>query len=356
MPGIFYLCKPNRKDIEMKIWICCLLFLVESSFLAWGESGKNIFRVMCYNVENYFDCVDDSLTRDEEYLPGGVRGWNYNRYVHKQYNIARVIAAVGEWDPPALVGLCEVESRRGLFDLVRGPLKNLHYRFVHHDSPDARGVDVALLYLPEMFNILHDEAIRITFTDAPNHTTRDILYVSGRVPSGDTLHVFVCHFPSRLGGEMESAGRRKDAALILRNQIDIIQEKNAKANILIMGDFNDYPDNTSLHEVLQAYEPEEPYYQASLYNLMFPLHKEGKGTHKHEAEWGALDQIIVSGQLLTHQQGFYTTSNDVHIYSVNFLLEDDLKYLGKKPFRTYSGMKYVGGFSDHLPVYIDFWY
>jgi hypothetical protein len=249
-----------------------------------------------------------------------------------------------------------VESRRGLFDLVRGPLNNLHYRFVHHDSPDARGVDVALLYLPEMFKVLRDEPIRIRFTDAPNSTTRDILYVCGRAQSGDTLHVFVCHFPSRLGGELESADRRCDAAKILRKHVNLIQEKDAKANILIMGDFNDYPDNTSLHDVLRAQEPREPFRKEYLYNLMFPLHKEGKGTHKHEAEWGALDQIIVSGYMLAQQRGLQTTPADVHIFNVDFLLEDDLKYLGKKPFRTYSGMKYVGGFSDHLPVYIDFWY
>lgn len=340
----------------MKIWMFCLLFLIESGSLIQGKSGKRVFRVMCYNVENYFDCVDDSLTRDEEYLPGGIRGWNYNRYVRKQYNIARVIAAVGAWEPPALVGFCEVESRRGLFDLVRGPLNNLHYRFIHHDSPDARGVDVALLYLPEMFKVLHDEPLRIRFTDAPNSTTRDILYFCGRIPSGDTLHVFVCHFPSRLGGELESADRRSDAANMLRKQVNFIQEKDARANILIMGDFNDYPDNTSLHDVLQAQEPREPFRKECLYNLMFPLHKEGKGTHKHEAEWGALDQIIVSGYMLDQQQGLYTTPADVHIFNVDFLLEDDMKYLGKKPFRTYSGMKYVGGFSDHLPVYIDFWY
>jgi len=334
----------------------CLLFLIESGVLAFGESGNRIFRAMCYNVENYFDCVDDSLTKDEEYLPGGVRGWNNNRYVRKQHNIARVIAAAGGWETPALVGLCEVESRRGLFDLIRGPLKNLYYRFVHYDSPDARGVDVALLYLPELFKVLHDEAIRVTFADAPGSTTRDVLYVCGRVPSGDSLHVFICHFPSRLGGELESADRRKDAAMILRKRINLIQDKDAKANILVMGDFNDYPDNASLLEVLQAREPEEPYRPETLYNLMFPLHKEGRGTHKHEAEWGALDQIVVSGHLLAQKQGLYTTPTDVHIFNVDFLLEDDLKYLGKKPFRTYSGMKYVGGFSDHLPVYIDFWY
>ncbi|MDD4488911.1 MAG: endonuclease [Paludibacter sp.] len=340
----------------MKIWMFFLLSLIESGVWVWGKSEKSVFRMMCYNVENYFDCVDDSLTKDEEYLPGGIRGWNYNRYVRKQHNIARVVASVGAWEPPALVGLCEVESRRGLFELVRGPLKNLHYRFVHYDSPDARGVDVALLYLPELFKVLHDEAISITFVDAPNSTTRDILYVCGKVPTGDTLHVFVCHFPSRLGGELESADRRKDAAMILRKRINIIQENNIKANVLVMGDFNDYPDNASLQEVLQARKPEVPFLPECLYNLMFPLHKEGKGTHKHEAEWGALDQIIVSGQLLDQQQHFYTKPTDVHIFNVDFLLVDDLKYLGKKPFRTYLGMKYTGGFSDHLPVYIDFWY
>ena len=162
----------------MKLSLFCLL-----SFLCLGVyafENENVFRVMCYNVENYFDCVDDPYTNDEEYLLGGIRGWNHTRYVEKQYNIARVVVAVGGWEPPALVGLCEVESQKAMHDLVVwSPLKNLQYRFVHHESPDIRGVDVALLYQPNAFKLLHDEPIRVTFTDAPHSTTRDILYVMG---------------------------------------------------------------------------------------------------------------------------------------------------------------------------------
>jgi endonuclease/exonuclease/phosphatase family metal-dependent hydrolase len=338
----------------MKNLLFLLLISCSVSVFASEKNDVRIFRVMCYNVENYFDCVDDTLTRDEEYLPGGIRGWNYSRYVQKQFNIARVIAAVGGWEPPALVGLCEVESRKAMFDLVRGSLKNLQYRFVHHESPDARGVDVALLFLPEYFELLYDEPLRVTFPDAPKATTRDILYVTGKVPTGDTLHVFVCHFPSRLGGELESAGRRNAAAGVLRNRIDEIFKMNADANVIVMGDFNDYPDNESMQLVLKAMSPEEPYQRSTLYNLMFPMHKAGTGTHKHEAEWGALDQIIVSANLLNRKGAFYAT--ETHIFNADFLLEDDAKHLGKKPFRTYTGMKYAGGFSDHLPIYTDFRY
>lgn len=338
----------------MKVLLCCLLSSLYVG--AYALDNESVFRVMCYNVENYFDCVDDPETKDEEYLPGGMRGWNYTRYVEKQYNIARVLAAIGEWEPPALVGLCEVESRKAMLDLVVwGPLKNLRYRFVHHESPDIRGIDVALLYQPDVFKLLHDEPIRVTFTDAPHSTTRDILYVMGELQSRDTLHVFVCHFPSRLGGELESESRRIDAARILRNKIDEIFDFDENAKIIIMGDFNDYPDNKSIYKVLQAQEPHTPFIPSSLYNLMYPKHQEGKGTHKHEGEWGVLDQLIVSGSLLDDRLQIHTTPSSVHIFEKDFLLEDDWKFLGKKPFRTYIGMKYAGGFSDHLPVYVDFY-
>ncbi len=312
------------------------------------------FRVMCYNVENYFDCVDDPDTHDEEYLPGGIRGWNYKRYQEKQYNISKVIACVGAWEAPSIVGLCEVESRKSMVDLVLwGPLKNLKYKFVHHESPDFRGIDVALLYQPEDFKLLYDEAIKVSFTDAPHSTTRDILYVMGELPSKDSLHVFVCHFPSRLGGEMESESRRCDASYILRQKIDYLIEKYRHPKIIIMGDFNDYPDNKSLVNVLNAAYPHAPFEADKLYNLMYPFQRLGVGTHKFQAEWGVLDQMIVSGSLLDNQAKIYTDTLNMHIFDADFLLEEDEKFLGRKPLRTYLGMKYTGGYSDHLPIYVD---
>lgn len=317
-------------------------------------TDKNPFRVMFYNVENLFDLDDDSLTRDEEYLPGGLRGWSYTRYRQKLINIGRVLVA-GGWNPPAIVGLCEIESRKVLTDLTRySPVNSLDYRFIHYESPDARGIDVALLYLPEYFRPVHHKPISVSYPHAPDSRTRDVLYVAGTVPTGDTLHCFVCHFPSRHGGELESEQNRKYVASVLRKEVDSVLTTNPESGILIMGDFNDYPDNASMKEVLKAYELNET--EGELVNLMFPFHRSGKGTHKHAGEWGALDQLIVSRTLLNTTATFYTRQESVAVFSPTFLLEEDSKFFGWKPFRTYTGMKYQGGYSDHLPVIIDFYY
>jgi predicted extracellular nuclease len=329
-----------------------------SSFSVSAQDNlKKNFKIVCYNVENFFDCVDDSLKADEEYLPGGMRGWNYTKYQAKQNNIAKVITAIGGWDAPALVGLCEVESRKALTDLTRySGLKSLKYEFSHFESPDVRGIDVALLYQPEVFTPVHEEAIAVFFPQSPATKTRDILLVSGIVPTGDTLNVFVCHFPSRLGGELESENRRVTVASTLRAKVDSLYNINPAANIVVMGDFNDYPDNASITETLKAEKPGGNTATENLYNLAYPLYLSGKGTHKYEGEWGMLDQFIVSGNLLDASKRFYTRIEDARVFDAGFLLEDDLTHLGKKPFRTYTGMKFNGGFSDHLPVYCDFWY
>ncbi len=241
-------------------------------------------------------------------------------------------------------------------DLTRySPLKSFNYKFIHYDSPDTRGVDVALLYHPYQFFPLDHEAIRINFPEK-NRTTRDILYVKGTTLSDDTLHIFLNHFPSRYGGELESEDRRVFVASVLRTKVDSIFSIHSNPNILIMGDFNDYPDNKSIVEVLRAYPLPGTLSNNELYNLTYGFHIKGKGTHKHTGEWGMLDQVIVSGNMVNPSNGFYTLQNDVYIFDADFLLETDEKYLGKKPFRTYSGMKYQGGYSDHLPIYIDFWY
>jgi len=218
-----------------------------------------------------------------------------------------------------LVGLCEIESEKCMWDLTRySGLKNLKYKFLHHESPDARGVDVALLYQPDMFRPVHDEAVRINFPSSPHTKTRDLLFASGVVPTGDTLHVFVCHFPSRLGGELESEDRRMYVASVLRNKVDSIFANNPKPNIIIMGDFNDYPTNNSMLKTLKAFPPDGDISEQTLYNLMYPIHKSGKGSHKYEGEWGALDQIIVSGNLLNVMGDFYTLATDAHVFDADF--------------------------------------
>ena len=321
------------------------------------KQEKQDFKIMCYNVENFFDCVHDSLTNDTEFLPSGLRGWNTSKYLKKQANIAKVITAIGGWDAPALVGLCEIESNKCLFDLTHySGLKNLKYKFIHHDSPDPRGIDVALLYQPTLFTPLRDEAIRITFPKSPEIKTRDILYVSGKIPTGDTLHVFICHLPSRLEGEKESEEKRRFAASVIRIKVDSLFAAIQKPNIIIMGDFNDYPTNSSLSEVLKAKPLTGSITSNSLYNLMYKMQLEGKGTNKHLGEWGVLDQLIISGNLLSETNSIFTSQQDAHIFEAGFLLENDRNYLGKQPYRTYAGMKFQDGFSDHLPIYVNFRY
>lgn len=346
---------PNKK--LMKKGAILQIVLILTLLLAAQNREKQNYKIMCYNVENFFDCVDDSLTNDNEFLPNGMRVWTYTKYQKKQANIAKVITAIGGWEAPSLVGLCEVESKKCLFDLTHySGLKNLKYLFIHHESPDPRGIDVALLYQPHQFKPIHDEAITIHFPQAPQSKTRDILFASGIIPTGDTLHVFVCHFPSRLGGELESEEKRIFVASVLRNKVDSIFKANKKPNIIIMGDFNDFPTNLSLLEVLRAKPLNDSISEHCLYNLMYKLHNEGKGSTKHLGDWGALDQFIVSGSLLKSTNSIFTMQSDVHFFDADFLLENDDTYLGKQPFRTFAGMKYHEGFSDHLPIYADFWY
>ena len=340
----------------MKNWIILLITLIAVSQMFAQQTEKQNFKIVSYNVENFFDCVHDSLTSDIEFTPSGGRAWTYSKYKKKQVNIAKVITAIGGWDAPELVGLCEVESRKCLIDLTRySGLKNLRYKFLHHESPDPRGIDVALLYQPHQFKPIHDEAIPIHFPKSAHGRTRDILFASGIIPTGDTLHVFVCHFPSRLEGELESEEKRMFVASVLRHKVDSLFAATAKPKIVIMGDFNDFPTNKSMLEVLNANVLDDSISDRKLYNLVYKLHAEGKGSNKHLGDWGALDQIIVSGNLLKPSASIYTRQSDVRFFDADFLLENDKIYLGKQAFRTFVGLKYQEGFSDHLPVYADFW-
>lgn len=314
------------------------------------------FRIVSYNVENYFDTVNDSATVDEEFLPEGVRHWSFSRYKTKQMRIGKVLAAIGGWSPPPIVGLIEIESKKSLVDLIHNSgLKSFNYQFIHYDSPDVRGVDVALLYRPRLFKITYSKPIRIKFPDVPDIKTRDVLLVTGKVPSGDTLHIFVCHLPSRLEGELESENRRVFVAQIIRKQVDSLISVYKKPNIIIMGDFNDYPDNRSITQILKAEHPVSKPQPDKLYNLAMPLHLAGKGTYKHAGQWGMLDQFIVSGNLLNIENRFYTQQADAHVFEAEFLLEKGDSDIGEKPFRTFTGYAYHNGYSDHLPLYVDFW-
>lgn len=313
-------------------------------------------RVVFYNTENFYDTEDDSLKSDESFTPDGVNHWSKTKYWKKVNNLSKVITAIGGWDYPEIIGMCEIENRRVLEDLTkRSGLSSAKYSIVHYDSPDNRGIDVAFLYRPDRFHVIHSEAIPLTFPNDPTGKTRDILYVSGVFKfSTDTVHFFVNHWPSRYGGYAATIDKRNHAAEVVRNKVDSLLNLNENNLIFIMGDLNDYPSDESLVKHLRALPDVKNAKPSDVINLMYPIHAEGKfGSHKYQDHWGILDQMIVSYAFLKKTKGLHISEKEANIFRAPFLLIPDEGYIGIKPFRTFVGFKYIGGFSDHLPVYVD---
>jgi len=311
-------------------------------------------RVMFYNVENLFDPFNDSLTRDEEFTPEGDRHWTWDKMNRKQNGIYKIISAVGEWDPPVLVGMCEVENGFVLHRLVKQtPLLKFDYRVVHRESPDPRGIDVALLYRPNRFDLLEKHFFRVEFPGEPHRLTREILYVSGIVSGTDTLHVFLNHWPSKYGGELESEPGRYAAAYTLKQKIDSIRIFYPDARILVMGDLNDEPESDPVVKGFGACPTLRDDCPSGFTNISAILKSKGQGSYKYQGVWGFIDQIWVSGSLLNRKHGLWTSPAHASVFNADFLLEPDDAFIGVRPYRTFIGFKYHGGFSDHLPVYID---
>lgn len=337
--------------MKLRIFYLVIVFFVAyfASASLHAQEGSSV-KFCFYNVENLFDIYDDSISQDEEFLPKGDKRWTKARYYKKLDQIARTLTAIGEWELPGIVGLCEIENVNVLFDLCEHRLlKKSGYKIIHKDSPDRRGIDVAILYSPECFQPLYSKWIRISFPFDTNLLTRDILYVKGRIFQQDTLHIFVNHWPSRWGGIEPTTPKRLHLASVLRHYTDSIMHVVSNQNVLIAGDLNDTPGDSSVLKVLGA-KTSIGIDRDALYNLM-TISDMGKpgGTIKHKADWEIFDQIIVSGSLLDHSKGEMHVS-DVVVFSPDYLLIEDERYFGKKPFRTYTGPSYLGGFSDHLPV------
>lgn len=317
--------------------------------------AQNTFRVMFYNVENLFDPEHDDKKNDTEFTPDGARHWDNYKYYKKINNLSKVISSVGEWGTVALVGLCEVENERTMEDLTKhSPIKNLNYRYVMTKSKDIRGIDVALLYQRDQFKYLYHKATPIIFPYNKRKKTRDVLHVTGVVQSGDTLDVFVCHFPSRRGGQSASEPDRQYVANIVRGKADSLQLVRKKAHIVIMGDFNDEPNDKSIAQNLtgkHTYKNRE----TQLHNLWLPVSQKSKiGSYKFGKQWNFLDQIIVSEHLLNPKNSLRVKPESATIFQADFLLTDDKTHHGKRPKKTFHGRKYEAGYSDHLPVFVDF--
>ncbi|MCB0819695.1 MAG: endonuclease [Bacteroidetes bacterium] len=312
------------------------------------------FRVMFYNVENLFDSWDDPAIEDEEFLPAAERAWDETKLSVKLNNISEVIQSLGQTGLlPDMVGFCEVENRKVLdFLLTRTTLKSLGYSIVHFDSPDKRGIDVALIYRKDRVKPLKMNKYPVIFPGDMEKPTRDILYVKAELPNKSQLHVLVNHWPSRSGGQEETEPKRMMAAKTAKRLCDSISFNDAQANILLMGDFNDYPNNKSITESLAA-QGDTTVAGAKLYDLMYWQMAEGVGSHQYKGEWGFLDQFILSGSVMSGSNGLKTNFNSAKVFRPDFLVEKNEKYGNWQPKRTYGGTKYLGGYSDHLPVYID---
>lgn len=318
--------------------------------------GNNTLRVCFYNVENFFDTEKDSIKNDGAFTPSGSYRYAYTRFMKKVEDLGKVIVAMGGWEAPEIIGICEVENANAIEKLIfRSALNKYKYKYIHYESEDFRGIDVALLYRPDKFLVLYSQAIQIIDTTNKSFKTRNILYVKGISPScqHDTLHLFVNHWPSRYGGYAQSIHKRNLAASVLRYHIDSIQTTNNYAAILVMGDFNDYPYNESISTYLKASTDVKKLTDDQLINTIFPyVSKNNIGSHKYREHWGLLDQIMVSQSMVRETKGWKIKTSAV-IFDADFLLIPDERHMGKKPFRTYLGMKYLGGYSDHLPVFID---
>ena len=287
-------------------------------------------RLMEWNVENLFDCLHDTLKQDHEFLPESERHWTWGRYWRKQEDLARVIMAVGESQPVDIVALCEVENDSVLRDLTRrGALRSLGYQYVVTSSPDLRGVDVALLYQPMRFRLLGSESRRVPSAENVLRPTRDLLHAWGVVPDGDTLHIVVCHFPSRVSGR-EGDRNRLLAAQTLASLCDSL---GRDCPLVVMGDFNAPARDRIFRHLSQ------------LVDLVPQSRRPKEGTYRYRGEWSWIDHVLVSPSLVSR-------CSPLCLYTAPWLQDPD-SHGGWHPRRTYLGPAYHAGVSDHVPLYFD---
>lgn len=317
------------------------------------EPSKKIVPVCVgfYNLENLFDTIDQE-NRDEEFLPGGAKKWNTEKYKIKLSNMAKVISEIGaEYSPDgvAVLGVAEVENDIALNDLVNTPpLKQRGYKFIIYPSPDERGVDVGLIYNPRYFQPEFSYSYTLKIDDDTAFKTRDQLLVKGKL-LGEETYFMVAHWPSRRGGQERSEPKRMAAAALGRKIIDSILTVDPGAKIIYMGDLNDDPVDNSLKKVMKGDCPVENLDPDEMYNPMECFYKKGMGTLKYRDKWNLFDQMLLTRAWIKERKGLYLYK--VHIFNKPYLFNESGSFKGY-PYRTFSGNNFIGGYSDHLPVYV----
>lgn len=341
----------TKKITQLLIILGCLTFTL--SACTQTQHTPEYVSIGFYNLENLFDTLDTPNKRDEEYTPEGRKQWDSKRYQQKLTHMAKAIAELGSTETPegpAIVGICEAENIEVLKDLVAtAPLKASDYQPILIEGPDRRGIDVGLLYRPNAFTVTNKHSHRLAMPNDSAFRTRDQLVVSGKLYK-EPFHIIVNHWPSRYGGEEKSRPNRIAAANLTRHIVDSLMALNDKGRIVIMGDFNDDPNNKSIEEHLKALPMPPKAAKKNLYNTTRTIFENGEGTLCYRGKWNLFDQMIISGNLLTKRPNGYKF-HEVHIQNRPYLLQQEGKYQGY-PNRTHAGGYYLGGYSDHLPVYL----
>lgn len=335
-----------------------ILVCLFSIFISQGISAqKKNYKVVCvgfYNVENLFDTEDDPDISDEEYTPEGKRSWTKDRYETKIEHLAYVISQLGIEKTPtgaSVVGLSEVENLKVLEDLIAHKyLKERNYQIVHKDSPDRRGIDVALIYQKDHFELKDTSWLLVDLRTPEDEykPTRDVLYVAGDL-DGDYVHFLVNHWPSRSGGQKRSDPGRKLAAKVNKTVVDSLNHTDKNAKIIIMGDLNDNPSNDSIKKVLNAKSKVSEVLDGGLYNPMWEMFDRGVGSNAYRDTWSLFDQMILSEALLDKNQEGYFYYQTI-VFNQKFLVQKKGHFKGY-PLRTFGGSEYTAGYSDHFPVF-----
>lgn len=331
-----------------------LLFI--SVTFGQNEKQYKVNTVAFYNVENLFDYEDDPLIFDDDRTPEGKDHWTQEIYEAKLANMAKVISEIGEdvtGNSPALIGISEIENRRVLEDLLnQEQLVNKDYGIVHFDSPDRRGIDVALLYQKKIFTPTNYKAYELVIFDDQDRSkrvyTRDQLLVSGML-DGEKISIIVNHWPSRSGGEERSRPKRIKAAELNKHIMDSLFSEDPYAKIITMGDLNDDPISPSVKEILKTKSEREDMKVKELYNPMDDMYKKGMGTLAYRDAWNLFDQIIMSTELTKKDYSSYRFYK-AGIFNKNYLATPRGQYKGY-PFRSFVN-GFTGGYSDHFPVFI----
>ncbi|MFO7789891.1 MAG: endonuclease/exonuclease/phosphatase family protein [Bacteroidales bacterium] len=338
---------------RLTILVPFLVALIASVY-AQEETQYKVTTIAFYNLENLFDTINDpDIYLNEEFTPEGEKNYDTEKYNTKLENLASVIEKVGtdlNKQPPVICGISEIENKSVVEDLVNETcLKQYDYGIVHYDSPDERGVDVGMIYRKAFFEVEHSASYPVKFEEDEDDKTRDQLLVSGML-DGEKMHFIVVHYPSRRGGEQASRPKRQAAADVSRHIIDSLLDIDSNAKIMIMGDFNDNPDNVSIEENLEAKANKNKLKKGELYNPMAELYKDGVGSGAYRDKWYLFDMVIVSQGLLDPPENTYKFYKGF-IYNKPYLRQSEGRFKGY-PYRSFVGDTWMGGYSDHFPAYI----